>query len=163
MMRAFDLSPLYRATVGFDHMGQLFDTVSRMDEATISYPPYNIDKTDDDHYGITMAVAGFSPDDITITVKQNSLVVAGVGRGDDREVTYLHRGIAGRSFERRFELADHIRVQGASLVNGLLRVDLVREIPEEMKPRTIQISTTAPEALPKAVDGTVAIEARKAA
>lgn len=156
-MRALDLSSLYRATVGFDHMNQLLDAVSRMDEASLSYPPYNIEKTDDDHYGITMAVAGFSPEDLNVVVENNTLVVSGAGRKEEEAVTYLHRGIAGRPFERRFELADHIRVQGAGVANGLLRVELAREIPEEMKPRSIPISQADAASRPRVIgskDGT---------
>ena len=145
-MRHVDLSPLTRATVGFDRMMNLLDAASRVDEGANSYPPYNIEKTGDDTYRITMAVAGFGEDDLDLTVKQNSLVVkAGKAeREAAKEVTYLHRGIATRSFERRFDLADHIKVVGAKMENGLLYVDLVREIPEAMKPRSIKIAAGAP-------------------
>ncbi len=140
-MRTFDLSPLFHSTIGFDHLNRLLDTASRTDETAPSYPPYNIEKLDEDTYRITMAVAGFAESDIEITARDHSLVVTGKAHKDDPAVKYLHRGIAGRSFERRFDLADFIRVQGASLVNGLLHVELAREVPEAMKPRTIAIET----------------------
>jgi molecular chaperone IbpA len=149
-MRSFDLSPLFRSTVGFDRFASLLDTASRLDEQTVSYPPYNIEKTGNDTYRITMAVAGFSADDINLTAQANSLVVTGKAARDEKTGQYLHRGIAGRAFERRFELADHIKVTGASLENGLLHIDLVREVPEAMKPRTIQIQ--AGSAQPKVLD-----------
>ncbi|MEM7170653.1 MAG: Hsp20 family protein [Pseudomonadota bacterium] len=141
-MRANDLSPLYRATVGFDRMMKLIDSANRVDESAFSYPPYNIEKTGDDAYQVTMAVAGFGEGDLDVTVKESSLVVTGKKeKAEAEEVKYLHRGIATRSFERRFDLADHIRVVGARLENGLLFVDLVREIPEAMKPRSIHIES----------------------
>ena len=139
-MRTFDLSPLFRSTVGFDHLARMLDTASQVDEHAVSYPPYNIEKVDEDKYRITMAVAGFAEDDLDVTSQHNMLVVTGRTRKEDAEKKFLHRGIAGRSFERRFELADHIRVVGANLVNGLLNIDLAREIPEAMKPRAIPIS-----------------------
>lgn len=144
-MRTFDLSPLFRSTVGFDHLARMLDTASRVDEQASSYPPYNIEKLGDDSYRITMAVAGFSEADIEITSHNRTLLITGRAHKDEDGAQYLHRGIAGRSFERRFELADYIRVSGASLVNGLLHVDLAREVPEAMKPRTVQIATKAPE------------------
>lgn len=140
-MRTFDLSPLFRSTVGFDHLNHLLETATRLDESALSYPPYNIEKLTDDHYRITMAVAGFEEGDLDITSKGQGLTISGKVRKEEPKAEYLHRGIAGRSFERRFELADHIRVERASLANGLLHVDLVREIPEAMKPRTIKIET----------------------
>lgn len=139
-MRAIDLSPLYRASVGFDRMTSLLDSVNRIDETALSYPPYNIEKTGDDTYRIAMAVAGFSEDELEITVKQSSLVIAGrKEKAEDNAASYLHRGIATRPFERRFDLADHIKVTGAGLENGLLYVELVREVPEAMKPRSIKV------------------------
>ncbi|HIJ37359.1 MAG TPA: Hsp20 family protein [Rhodospirillaceae bacterium] len=140
-MRSFDLSPLFRSTVGFDHLARMLDTASRIDDQAISYPPYNIEKTGEDAYRISMAVAGFAESDLDVTSQNRSLVITGRARKEAEGCQYLHRGIAGRSFERRFDLADHIRVAGASLVNGLLHVDLVREIPETLKPRAIPIST----------------------
>jgi molecular chaperone IbpA len=143
-MRSFDFSPLYRSTVGFDGMTRLLESALRADEGQSSYPPYNIEKTGENAYRITMAVAGFSEDDINITAQDNSLVVTGKLGKTEEETKFLHRGIAGRAFERRFELAEHVRVASASLVNGLLHVDLVKEVPEAKKPRTIKIETVAP-------------------
>ena len=143
-MRTFDFSPLYRSTVGFDSVTRLLESALRADEGQTSYPPYNIEKTGENAYRITMAVAGFGENDITITAQDNSLVVTGKIAKTEEEKKFLHRGIAGRAFERRFELAEHIRVSGASLVNGLLHVDLVKEVPEAKKPRTVKIETAAP-------------------
>ncbi|MHA1152317.1 MAG: Hsp20 family protein [Alphaproteobacteria bacterium] len=148
-MRNYDLTPLLRATVGFDRMFNMLDTATRLDESAPSYPPYNIEKTGEDNYRIVMAVAGFGEADIEVTAKENSLVVTGKkdkAPGDQAQAAerYLHRGIATRAFERRFDLADHIRVTGARLENGLLHIELVRELPEAMKPRSIAIETVAP-------------------
>ncbi len=147
-MRNYDLSPLLRATVGFDRMFNMLDTATRLDERAPSYPPYNIEKTGEDSYRIAMAVAGFGEADLEITAKENSLVV--IGRKEKAPEGsaehYLHRGIATRAFERRFDLADHNRVSGAGLANGLLHIELVRELPEAMKPRSIAIKSVAPEA-----------------
>ena len=141
-MDRFDFSPLFRSTIGFDRLARLVDSATRVDTAAPAYPPYNIETTGDNSYRLTMAVAGFSRDEIDITVQQNSLVISGKAHKDEEEVQgrYLHRGIARRAFERRFSLADHMKVNGASLDNGLLHVDLVREVPEEAKPRQIAIS-----------------------
>lgn len=139
-MNTFDFSPLFRSTVGFDRLSRMLESNMLTDQAS-GYPPYNIVKNSEDSYRITMAVAGFGEDDIDITSKENQLIVQGkaqVREGQDG-VTYLHRGIAERAFERKFQLADHIKVAGASLDNGLLSIDLVREIPEAMKPRKITI------------------------
>ncbi|MBM3570870.1 MAG: Hsp20 family protein [Alphaproteobacteria bacterium] len=136
-MTSFDLSPFFRSTIGFDRMASLIDSALR--DETPGYPPYNIEKTGDDAYRITMAVAGFAEDDLDIVAKENSLSIGGKTKPADDKVEYLYRGIAGRAFERRFDLADHVKVVGASLVNGLLHVDLVREVPEAMKPRSIKI------------------------
>ncbi len=143
-MRSNDLTPLLRATVGFDRMMNLLDSATRIDEGALSYPPYNIEKTGDDDYRIVMAVAGFGEDELDITVKVNSLTVAGKKDKAEDKVKYLHRGIATRGFERRFDLADHIEVTGAKLENGQLYIDLVREIPEAMKPRSIKIEAGEP-------------------
>jgi len=138
-MRNFDYSPLYRSTVGFDRLFSLLDNVSQPDNAP-SYPPYNIERTGEDSYRITMAVAGFAEEDISIEAKQNSLTVtAERTEEENQETEILHRGIAARAFERRFQLADHVEVKHASMENGLLHIDLVREIPEAMKPRKIAI------------------------
>jgi molecular chaperone IbpA len=146
-MATFDFSPLFRSTIGFDRLGHLLDQ-AMVDEG-VTYPPYNIEKTGEDAYRITMAVAGFGEDDITLVAQENVLNVSGKAKGPTNEGTqFLHRGIAGRAFERRFQLADHIKVVGAQLVNGLLHVDLVREVPEAKRPRTIKIETgSAPKTL----------------
>jgi len=145
-MRHVDLTPLMRATVGFDRMMNLLDSAGRFENAP-AYPPYNIEKLGESEYRITMAVAGFAEDELDVTVKENSLVIAGrQDKTEGDEGRYLHRGIATRAFERRFELADHIQVTGARIENGLLHVDLVREIPEAMKPRSITIESKAPKA-----------------
>ena len=139
-MRSLDLSPLFRATVGFDRMMNMLDSASRLDESALSYPPYNIEKTGEDAYRISMAVAGFGEADLDVTVTEQTLVISGRKETEAKEgATYLHRGIANRAFERRFDLADHIKVASASLENGLLSIDLEREVPEAMKPRTIAI------------------------
>ncbi|WP_170530174.1 Hsp20 family protein [Ruegeria arenilitoris] len=141
-MRSFDFAPLHRATVGFDQIADIMDRVMTSDVSQPSYPPYNIEKTDADAYRISIAVAGFAEDDLTIEVKENALVVAGKKATEDTKRTYLHRGIATRAFERRFALADHVRVTGANLENGMLHIDLKREVPEALKPRRIEITST---------------------
>ena len=142
-MTTFDFSPLYRTSVGFDRLASLMSSATRQDQGN-SYPPYNIRITSEDHYRITMAVAGFSEDEIAITSENSRLLITGNSADEpEGQGEYLHRGIATRSFERRFNLADHVRVVGASLENGLLHIDLEREIPEEMKPRTIKIEKSA--------------------
>ena len=141
-MRTFDFTPLFRHSVGFDRMQHLMDNAARQD-STNSYPPYNIEQINEDGYQITMALAGFSENDLDVSVEENTLVVKGTLHEETDGVTYLHRGIAGRAFERRFQLADHIKVDGGSLINGLLKIDLVREIPEEKKPRKVSIGTKA--------------------
>src|SRR5579864_969663 len=137
VMDRFDFSPLFRSTIGFDRMARLVDAATRVDSTAPAYPPYNIEKTGEDSYRLTMAVAGFSHDDIDITVHEGTLTVVGKGRKDEDGGRYLHRGIARRAFERRFSLADHLKVVGASLDNGMLSVDVVREVPKAAKPRTI--------------------------
>jgi len=134
----FDLTPLYRSTVGFDRLASLLDNAGSFEAP--SYPPYNIERLGEDKYRITMAVAGFGADDLNIEVKQNTLTVSGKkAEKSDGKVQYLHQGIAQRAFERRFELADFVIVEGAEVANGLLHVTLERHIPEAMKPRTIQV------------------------
>ena len=135
----FDLTPLFRTSVGFDRMAQLLDQANRVDQ-TPSYPPYNIESIDDNNYRITLALAGFSDQDLEITSEQNTLTVKGK-KDSDVEGKFIHRGIANRSFERRFQLADHVKVRSANMNNGLLHIQLEREIPEAMKPRTIAIGT----------------------
>ena len=143
-MRTFDLAPLYRATVGFDQIADLMDRLLTADTADGGYPPYNIEKTADDAWRISIAVAGFTPDDLTVEVRENALVVAGRKARDEAPRTYLHRGIATRAFERRFHLADHVVVTGAAHENGMLHIDLVREVPEALKPRRIAIQAQNP-------------------
>jgi len=142
VMDRFDFSPLFRSTIGFDRLTRLVDAATRVDSASLAYPPYNIEKTGEDAYRLTMAVAGFSPAELDITVQENTLLVTGKAQKEDDNSGYLHRGIARRAFERRFSLADHMKVVGASLDNGMLSVDVVHEVPETAKARTIKIGTT---------------------
>ena len=142
MRTAFDFSPLYRSSVGFDRVFDLLENASRATTTIDNWPPYDIARTGEDDYRITMAVAGFNRDELSMTQERNMLVVSGQKSGEDIG-EYLHRGIAGRAFERRFQLADHVKVTGAGLKNGLLTIDLKREIPEEMKPRRIEIGSVA--------------------
>jgi len=148
-MRVFDTSLLMRPTIGFDNVSRILDTVARVSPLESSYPPYDIEKAGDDHYRISMAVAGFSDADLDITVRENILAVSGkilkTGAEIDntKRTVYLHRSIARRAFERQFQLADTIKVTGAELENGLLHVELVREVLEENKPRQIEIKTSA--------------------
>ena len=140
-MRNFDLAPLYRATVGFDQIADMMDRVLSSDVATPTYPPYNIEKTAEDAYRISIAVAGFSEADLAVEVKDGQLIVSARKSEEDESRTYLHRGIATRAFERKFQLADHVRVTGAAHADGMLHIDLVREVPEALKPRRIEIAT----------------------
>jgi len=139
-MTRYDLTPLFRSTVGFDRLARLVDSATRVDDATASYPPYNIEKLADDSYRVTMAVAGFAADELDITVHENSLTVTGKAKEEASAAEFLHRGIARRAFERRFQLADHIKVVNADLANGLLSIRLAREVPEQLKPRKIAIA-----------------------
>jgi molecular chaperone IbpA len=150
MRNDLDFAPLYRSSIGFDRVFSLLNNAQRL-QAIDTYPPYDIVKTSDDDYRIEMAVAGFGNSDLDITQERNVLVIKGE-KAEPRDGEYLHRGIAGRSFERRFELADHVKVEHASLVNGLLRILLKREIPEAMKPRKIAIGTTAGQAAPLQIE-----------
>ena len=143
-MRNYDFTPLFRNSVGFDRMARLLDTVGG--DPRPGYPPYNIEKTGDGAYRITMAIAGFAESDLNVQLEDNQLTISGQVNGLDKdgpEIQFLHRGIAERAFTRRFDLADHIEVSGASLVNGLLHVHLKREVPEAMKPRSIAIADQA--------------------
>jgi len=140
-MTGLDFSPLFRSTIGFDHLKRFAD--SALDNGP-SYPPYNIEVIGENAYRLTMAVAGFSSDELDISVKENALLITGRSKRDDEPNRFLHHGLARRAFERRFQLADHLKVTGASLENGLLHVDLVREIPEAMKPRKIEIAVAGP-------------------
>lgn len=151
-MRQFDLTPLYRSTVGFDRLFSMLDSAAAANQAQ-TYPPYNIERTAEDEYRITMAVAGFKESELSVEVKENTLTVTGQKAGEEQnEENFLYRGIAARAFERRFQLADHVYVTGASLDHGLLHVSLRREVPEAKKPRTIAIETQGA----KAIDATAA-------
>jgi molecular chaperone IbpA len=143
VMTTFDFSPLFRTSIGYDRLASLLNSANRLEQSA-GFPPYNIQKAGEDHYRITMAVAGFAPNELTITSENNRLLVSGERpeEQESEENAYLYRGIATRSFERRFTLAEHVKVSGARLDNGLLHIDLEREIPEEMKPRTIEIKAT---------------------
>jgi molecular chaperone IbpA len=151
-MRQFDLAPFYRNTVGFDRLFSMLDQLGSVDAAP-SYPPYNIERTGENAYRISVAVAGFTDNDLSIEVKENALTIRGEKAEGERKTDVLYQGIAARSFERRFQLADGVQVTGAALENGLLHVDLVREIPEAKKPRQIPIATS----------GAKTIEAKRAA
>lgn len=142
-MRTYDLTPLFRSTIGFDNLSRLIDSAMKVDEAVPAYPPYNIEKLDDDAYRITMAVAGFSENELNLVTQDNVLLVTGKQTSEEQQSgrVYLHRGIAARSFERRFQLADHVKVTSASLKDGLLHVELKREVPEAKKPRAIKIES----------------------
>jgi molecular chaperone IbpA len=143
-MRNFDFAPLYRATVGFDRIADLLDRALTADVAQPTYPPYNIEKTDENAYRISIAVAGFTPEELAVEVKEGALFVSARKAPEAAERNFLHRGIATRAFERRFALADHVRVSGAAHEHGMLHIDLVRETPEALKPRRIEISRAAP-------------------
>lgn len=143
-MRSFDFAPMHRSSIGFDQIADLMDRVLTNEVSQPTYPPYNIEKTAADAYRISIAVAGFSETDLAVEVKEGSLIVAAKKGEDDSEKSFLHRGIATRAFERRFHLADHVRVTGASHSDGMLHIDLQREVPEALKPRRIEIASTAP-------------------
>jgi len=149
-MRSFDFAPLHRATVGFDQIAELMDRVLASDSATPNYPPYNIERTGDDGWRITVAVAGFAEAEISVEQRENGLIVSARKAEDDSARRYLHRGIANRAFQRRFHLAAHVRVSGAMHQDGLLHIDLVREVPEALKPRRIEIARNAPTTLVEA-------------
>jgi molecular chaperone IbpA len=151
-MRTYDLSPLYRATVGFDRMADLMDRLLTSEVADNGYPPYNIERTDETSYRISVAVAGFSGDDLSVEVKEGALIISARKAKDETPRTYLHRGIATRAFERRFHLAEHIRVTSAAHENGMLHIDLVREVPEALKPRRIEIARSGETVEAKAVE-----------
>lgn len=159
-MTTFDLSPLYRTAIGFDRLADMLSNASRVDGN--GYPPYNIEARGDDRYRISMAVAGFGDDDLEIVTEQNTLTVSGrkpeESDGDDSNREFLYRGIATRAFERRFQLADHVRVEAARLENGLLHIDLKRELPEQMKPRRIEIAGSRP-----SIEGAAAKDEARAA
>jgi molecular chaperone IbpA len=146
-MRPVNFAPLYRSTVGFDRLLNLLDSVPGFDQMPAAgFPPYNIEQLGESQYRITMAVAGFAQDEISVDVKEQTLSVSGTKKAEEKERKYLHRGIAARSFERRFQLSDHVEVKGADLADGLLNIDLVRNVPERLKPRTIAIGNGKSEA-----------------
>ena len=142
-MKTFDLTPLYRNSVGFDHLASILNNAMRSETVSNSYPPYNIEVLGENQYSITLSVAGFTQADLNINVDRNVLTVSG-RKSNSKEKQYLHQGIANRAFERKFNLADYVEVKGADLNNGLLTVNLVRELPEAMKPRTIAINSDSP-------------------
>lgn len=144
-MRTYDFAPLYRSTVGFDRLATMLDRALSAEVTPNSYPPYNIEKSGDDKYRITVAVAGFTEDEISVEMRDGQLVISAkkAETETDENINYLHRGIAARAFEKRFQLADHVRATGAESQNGLLHVDLVREVPEALKPRRIEIANPA--------------------
>jgi molecular chaperone IbpA len=154
-MRPIDLSPLYRSTVGFERLFDLIDSVAGFDQAAAGYPPCNIEQLGENEYRITMAVAGFGQDEVRVDVKEQTLSVSGARKAEEKGHKYLHRGIAARNFERRFQLADHVEVKGADLEDGLLHIELVRNVPERLKPRTIAIGTGR-SAEPKRVEAAAA-------
>lgn len=143
-MRNYDFAPLYRSTVGFDRLANMLDRALSADVAPNSYPPYNIEKSGENTYRISVAVAGFTEDELSIEMRDGQLIISAkkAETEDKSEITYLHRGIAARAFEKRFQIADHVRPVGAETTHGLLHIDLVREVPEALKPRRIEISTT---------------------
>lgn len=140
-MRTFDFAPLYRSSVGFDQIANMMDRVLSNEGSTPSYPPYNIEKTADDAYRISIAVAGFSDSDLSVEVREKALLVSARKADEEEGKTFLHRGIATRAFERRFHLADHVQVTGAAHADGMLHIDLERQVPEALKPRQIQIAS----------------------
>jgi molecular chaperone IbpA len=150
-MRRLDLAPLYRSSIGFDHLASMLDQLSNLDSEN-GFPPYNIERMSENNYRISMAVAGFGDKDLSIEVKEGTLTIKGEKKGEDKVRQYIHQGIAARNFERRFRLAEYVEVSSAALENGLLHVDLKRELPETMKPRTISIKTGQPSG-PQVIDG----------
>lgn len=142
-MRNFDFAPLYRSTVGFDQIANLMDRALTAETSQTSYPPYNIEKLEDDAYRISIAVAGFADRDLSVEVREKSLIVSARKADEDTDKTYLHRGIATRAFERRFHLADHVVVTGATHADGMLHIEMERQVPDALKPRQIQIASDA--------------------
>ena len=142
-MRNFDFAPLYRSTVGFDQIGSMMDRALTAETGQTSYPPYNIEKLEDDAYRVSIAVAGFTDADLSVEVRDRSLIVSARKADEDADKTYLHRGIATRAFERRFHLADHVVVTGATHADGMLHIEMQRQVPDALKPRQIQIASDA--------------------
>jgi molecular chaperone IbpA len=151
-MRNFDFAPLYRSTVGFDQIANMMDRVLTTETTQPSYPPYNIEKLEDEAYRISIAVAGFSDADLNVEVREKSLIVSARKADEEADKAYLHRGIATRAFERRFHLADHVVVTGAAHADGMLHIELERQVPDALKPRQIQITTQAPSIAKDVVD-----------
>lgn len=151
-MRTYDFAPLYRSTVGFDQIANMMDRALSNEGTTPSYPPYNIEKIDDDAYRISIAVAGFSDADLSVEVREKALIVSARKADEDEGKTFLHRGIATRAFERRFHLADHVQVTGAAHADGMLHIELERQVPEALKPRQIQIASDIPSLQKDVVD-----------
>jgi len=151
-MRTFDFSPLYRSTVGFDRVFDLIDAAARLEDGGNAYPPYNIEVTGEDAFRVSVAVAGFAESDLNVEVRENTLTVSGKKGDDKQDNKFLHRGIAGRQFERRFQLADHVKVTSASLEHGVLNIDLAREIPEEYRPRQIAIKSSGAKVIENQAD-----------
>ena len=162
MMTTLDVTPLFRSTVGFDRLMNLLENSGQWSETANSYPPYNIERTGEDRYRVTLAVAGFGEDELAVEARENTLLVEGRKKEAGAGRSFLYRGIAGRSFKRQFQLADHVKVTGATLGNGLLVIDLVREVPEAMKPRRIQIKSDGPAAI-EAAETSVPESGRQAA
>jgi molecular chaperone IbpA len=154
-MTNFDFSPLFRTMVGFDRINRALEDALHVEDSAVSYPPYNIERTGEDTYLVTMAVAGFSKDELAIESRDNQLVISGRKEPNGEDRVFLHRGIAGRNFERRFQLADYVRVTDAHLTDGLLHVELKRELPEAMRPRKIDIEAGKPASLAKTVKAAI--------
>ncbi|MCP5374467.1 MAG: Hsp20 family protein [Hyphomicrobiales bacterium] len=146
-MTRYDFTPLFQHTIGFDRLARMMDSAFQAADAKTAYPPYNIEAEGENHYRITMAVAGFDETELDVEVREQALTVTGRKAAEDKDSTFLYHGIAGRDFVRTFRLADHLKVTGANLANGLLIIDLEREVPETMKPRTIEIKKSAPKSL----------------
>lgn len=162
-MRTFDFSPLFPSTIGFDRFQRVFDESLERASSVPTYPPYNIEAVDENAYRITMAVAGFSQDDLDVTVEADRLTISGKIKDSTEEAQYLHRGIATRAFQRSFDLADHLKVVGGNLENGVLIIDLEREVPEELKPRRIEISSSPAATLAKKAKKLLGADTKKAA
>lgn len=162
-MRTFDFSPLFPSTIGFDRFQRVFDESLERASSVPTYPPYNIEAVDENAYRITMAVAGFSQDDLDVTVEADRLTISGKIEDFTEEAQYLHRGIATRAFQRSFDLADHLKVVGSNLENGVLIIDLEREVPEELKPRRIEISSSPAATLAKKAKNLLGADTKKAA
>ena len=159
-MRTYDFSPMFRHSVGFDRMQRLMDAATTRTE--VSYPPYNIETDGEDAYRVTVAVAGFGEDDLDVTLEKETLTISGKKAEEAEGEAFLHRGIAGRNFQLKFNLADHIKVSGANLENGVLVVDLVREVPEELKPRQIEIKTKPIKSLAKKAKKMIGVDKKAA-